>query len=684
MGVEDAVDVLVHEHGLDPRDTLSPSSSSANAEGTGQPGALFRPNAYQAAIMGGHAAALRTLIGGDVETVIDAHGRTVRDYLSMAGSPIRPHYAREVLGVTDLEVTPARTAEATVAGGGGWNGTVSGPAFDEDQCDFDVLDATKDDITLEAFVRDYYLPGRPVVFRNQVSQEEMDSFSKEAWSKLRHFHPRRRRFKVGGSAYPHLSQQERCNHTQTIQQMERGEPCASQPTLHMMHAEHDDHMDEVFRVHGGDPEAAGASFARIRDWFGDLDVKHGWQVFFGGDMSGATLHWHAAAFNILYVGAKQWLITPPRHRGFTGMPPEEVYERLRDAPFAVRCTQLPGDLMYVPDHWGHMTLNRGFGIGVAAIVGQEPWRLPGLKWEEEWTGKSDSSETAGVDARAKTPKKHRSADVDYLRTFNKAKGAKMRANALEKRRTADVKDPRIPFFFVHINKTGGTSLIKMFSQYCPDDYLKGRNGGHWYTDGADGPVRHRAFHATAHSWIARHGRAAWDDAYTFAVVRHPLARQVSNFFFLVDNCRNTGRCAVERGISALDPDGPDEEKIEAFHRWMAGLRRDHPPGSADHHLVGSKGHGNEVYRTFNATQTSWLVGKSGRQIVVKEVFKLEELSNNMDKLAKGIPCLAGASMRRDNPTAAYPHYTKFADNQHTNEIMREVFGVDYKNFGYDE
>lgn len=229
----------------------------------------------------------------------------------------------------------------------------------------------------------------------------------------------------------------------------------------------------------------------------------------------------------------------------------------------------------------------------------------------------------------------------------------------------------------------------MMNEYCKNDYVLGKNKGKWVSESG---VGHRTFHSTAHSYIARHGREVWDGAYTFAVVRHPLARQVSNFFFLIDLCRDMEteerrrRCTGER-LLPLDvgPSNTDEEKIEAFHQWMARLYDKYPPGSPDHYLMGSKGHGNEEYATMNATQTSWMVDTSGREIVVKEVFKLENLSGDLSKLSEAIPCLrsAPASMWSKNETPKYPHYSRFASNERTNAIMREVFGVDYSNFGYD-
>ena len=48
---------------------------------------------------------------------------------------------------------------------------------------------------------------------------------------------------------------------------------------------------------------------------------------------------------------------------------------------------------------------------------------------------------------------------------------------------------------------------------------------------------HRSFHATADSYIRQYGRQVFDDAYTFAVVRHPLPRQVSNFLLFSRNVK---------------------------------------------------------------------------------------------------------------------------------------------------
>mmetsp|Transcript_3210 Transcript_3210/g.8883 ORF Transcript_3210/g.8883 Transcript_3210/m.8883 type:complete len:361 (+) Transcript_3210:1180-2262(+) len=236
-----------------------------------------------------------------------------------------------------------------------------------------------------------------------------------------------------------------------------------------------------------------------------------------------------------------------------------------------------------------------------------------------------------------------------------------------------------PFLFVHINKTGGTSLISMFSERCEEEYW----GEQWLDSEGE---YHRAFHATAHAYIAKYGREAWDKAYTFTVVRHPLARQVSNFFFLASmGCDTPNNKCEERLIPVLDFDSmTDDEKIEAFTEWIVKLYDTFPPGSPEHYRFGAAGHGNEVYDTFGASQTSWNVDANGK-MVTKDFYKLEELSKDISVLANKIPCLKNGplDMAKKNKTSKYPDFMLFAKDERTKKIINEVFADDFKIFGYD-
>jgi len=241
------------------------------------------------------------------------------------------------------------------------------------------------------------------------------------------------------------------------------------------------------------------------------------------------------------------------------------------------------------------------------------------------------------------------------------------------------------FLFIHVPKTGGSSLIGMLREYCQGEYVTDR----WKDDSTSSGIQHRSFHATAHSYIQHYGRDAFDNAYTFAIVRHPFAKQVSNFFFLLNQCEQSPkRCESGRNERLIPYDkistasSSDEEKVQAFHEWIAKLYEAYPPGSPQHYLFGNKGHGNEEYSTFNSTQTSWMVDESGEKIVVKEIFHLENLA--FDKLSDAIPCLSSSSkLTTKNQTPQYPPLSSFRGNERTDQIMREVYHVDYQNFGYD-
>jgi len=511
----------------------------------------------------------------------------------------------------------------------GWSQESELP-FDDAKCDIDVLtDLSRDD-----FFKDYFLPGRPFVIRNFVPQAELDAFSKDRWDSTQDYDVHKRNWRVGPTAYPSLTDQEHCSHKMSIEEVEAAKECKEMPGIPMEVAWHpsEEEFEELWPMYKGEELYSKSGWRSMEGWFGprgDYGEHLAWQVFFGGDGSGATLHWHGPAINNLYVGTKQWRITPPKYRGFTGMPARDAQEYLDEAEkdVVLGCVQHAGDMMYIPENWGHSTLTHAFTIGAAVILPQAY---------------------------------HQPRDVAFL--------------------------------FVHINKTGGTSIINRFRRSCPSDYLS----EDWGND-------HRTFHTTAQSFINHYGRTVWDNAYTFTVVRHPLARQVSNFFFLASRCHENPLVCSERLIPNIRPkemlQRSEEEKIELFHDWIWALYQKYPPGSKEHYFFGSKTQGNQENASFNATQTSWLVDENDK-IVVKDIIQLEHLDENMDRLTENIPCLKGdneseESRHREaqekkesvefshtNVTPKYPDWKLFAKNERTRRIIEEVYKVDFDNFGY--
>jgi hypothetical protein len=102
-------------------------------------------NAIQEAIHGGYADMVKILTKGDYDTVIDIFGRTVKDYIQMKGSPIRPKIAKEVLGldvddsafVATVEASRRKLLDDGHEDADQWNSTTG---FDyDDICEIDVL-----------------------------------------------------------------------------------------------------------------------------------------------------------------------------------------------------------------------------------------------------------------------------------------------------------------------------------------------------------------------------------------------------------------------------------------------------------------------------------------------------------------------------------------------------------------
>ena len=103
--------------------------------------------------------------------------------------------------------------------------------------------------------------------------------------------------------------------------------------------------------------------------------------------SGAPVHFHGHAVNVLAYGAKRWFLYPPAaaryskraaqpfardlHAAAAAAAPEEAAakkEREDDGASAwepLECVQEAGDLMFVPTLWAHGTLNLKQSIGVA-------------------------------------------------------------------------------------------------------------------------------------------------------------------------------------------------------------------------------------------------------------------------------------------------------------------------------
>lgn len=98
------------------------------------------------------------------------------------------------------------------------------------------------------------------------------------------------------------------------------------------------------------------------------------QLFLGPAGTGAPFHFHHDAVNVLVHGERRWFLQPPLDANYSIEPPAAwllAQAHHRDPPsgggrpFPLECTQMSGDMIFVPADWGHATMNVVASAGVA-------------------------------------------------------------------------------------------------------------------------------------------------------------------------------------------------------------------------------------------------------------------------------------------------------------------------------
>ena len=130
--------------------------------------------------------------------------------------------------------------------------------------------------------------------------------------------------------------------------------------------------------------------------------------------------------------------------------------------------------------------------------------------------------------------------------------------------------------------------------------------------------------------------------------------------------------------------------ISHFREWVRHARRSHPPHAADAwRFTTREGHGNEQAPGFNASQISWLVDEGGK-LIVREVYRLEDLERRWPELQGHVCGLRGISYRSayEHPAVrAMDHASRHAPfaqyyDAETSGIVGEYMAPDVRAFGY--
>lgn len=191
-----------------------------------------------------------------------------------------------------------------------------------------------------------------------------------------------------------------------------------------------------------------------------------------------------------------------------------------------------------------------------------------------------------------------------------------------KRAVFDARDKYIrPFAFVHVNKTGGSSIERALD------------------------IRFQ--HKTAQELRLILGEERWRQKFSFTFVRNPWDRTVSHYSFRVDTNQ------TDLGSNTIP-----------FDEWVARVFRDRDPFYLD------------KPKMF-IPQIEWLIDTKG-EIDVDFVGRFEQLQSDFDEICRRIGRSASLPhAKRSNRD----HYRAYY-NEVTTRIVGEYFTADIEQFGY--
>jgi hypothetical protein len=288
--------------------------------------------------------------------------------------------------IDPIYLSSSASAPSWCTATGGWNertedaGTMAeGTPSDIDQ---------RVGISPEEWEREYFWRNRPVLIRNAVSLSDRCTLAAEN-PKMREA-ASTQQLSCGATAYPELTGRERCGHFNFLS-LRKNPRCndASQtrPVCNWKLARAAK-SQSARRVGDGINETNGfklmPAYLRHAQTQPPMPfMKNAWSIstsraLWGGTKSsGSGFHYHNAAYNVLFFGTKEWMITPPRYAGLTDLDsldwPDDKAKAWLPKGLPLRFTQRAGDLVIVPAQWGHSTTSVGFTLGLGVLWCDQRW-----------------------------------------------------------------------------------------------------------------------------------------------------------------------------------------------------------------------------------------------------------------------------------------------------------------------
>ena len=270
--------------------------------------------------------------------------------------------------------------------------------LNSERCDFDVRSAST--LSAAEFQNKFFQQSRPVLVLNATDyswRKFRSTLANETWLlNLQHVHKqnqRQRRFKVEVGSIPYaknfnvadsksLSISEYLEHIlvpaptppvmdkqrKKSKKKDKKKESPSRHPLYLFHAVDMTNVKSLKRASPLEQNIVGhlGNFSSILT---SLDLFETAQWYFGSHNSGAPMHFHGSALNVLLRGRKLWAMLPPRAATYSRQHPStfmSTFEASRVSRVSGKheksgstmwCEQPSGSFLFVPAGWSHAVLN---------------------------------------------------------------------------------------------------------------------------------------------------------------------------------------------------------------------------------------------------------------------------------------------------------------------------------------
>jgi len=226
------------------------------------------------------------------------------------------------------------------------------------------------------------------------------------------------------------------------------------------------------------------------------------------------------------------------------------------------------------------------------------------------------------------------------------------------------------FLFIHLPKTGGTSIEKQFSTM---DGVLSLSCPFGRTPSAEGPRGRLADglhfglkHAKAHELQQLLGPEIWDTYYKFAIVRNPFSKTLSSYYHFE---------------KMADPNSEFKEG------WAVDLRKNKPFKNINEFLLYEGGRGAWPYVTQPMCGYLWADNKIDPSI---EIFRFEEgldliirqVSERINKLRSSFPIITKVTERIFTTFSKQLSYRDIL-NETSRKAIEQINRDDFEQFFYE-